>query len=68
MAEGPDRWIRSAVFLALGGLFFLGVFLVKGFTPWTTWVGIFLGVPLLFLGIALYLVAVFRDLRRRGIL
>ncbi|MDA2924126.1 hypothetical protein MYX84_12580 [Acidobacteria bacterium AH-259-O06] len=65
-----DRWglLRTSVISTLLGMFCILVFLWRGFESWTVGLGIFLGVPLLLLGILLYLTAVIRDLRRRGAL
>lgn len=53
---------------ALVGLFCISLFLWRGFASWSVGLGVFLGVPLLFAGVLLYLIAVVRDLRERGVL
>lgn len=65
---GVNALVRMAVVCALVGLLCVSLFLWRGFAPWSVGLGIFLGVPLLFAGVLLYLLAVVRDLRQRGIL
>jgi predicted membrane channel-forming protein YqfA (hemolysin III family) len=65
-APSPDRLIRAAVLLALVGLLLLLPIL---FAIRASFVGLFmLGSLLLTVSIALYVVAVVRDLRRGGAL
>lgn len=58
--------VRWAVILALGGLSCLSVFLWQEFSAWSVGVGIVVGLPLTVSAIALYGIAVVRELRRRG--
>ena len=65
----PDsRLMRLAILLAIAGLGCILVYLSRGFSPWTFGVGILLGVPLLLVGMLLFVVHVLRDLRHRGAL
>ena len=50
------------------GLLCVTCYLWQGFGVWSFGIGILLGVPILIIGMGLYLVAVLRDLRRHGIL
>ncbi len=65
---GVDILVRIAVVCALIGLFFVLLFLWSGFAPWSVGLGVFLGVPLLVAAVVLYIIAVMRDLRQRGVL
>jgi hypothetical protein len=58
--------VRTAVICAIVGLGCLSVFLWRGFSPWSVGVAIGAGVPLMTVAVALYLLAVIRELRRRG--
>ena len=58
--------VRWAVILALGGLSCLSVFLWQDFSALSVGVGIVVGLPLTTSAIALYGIAVIRELRRRG--
>jgi hypothetical protein len=58
--------VRWAVMLALGGLSCLSVFLWQDFSALSVGVGIVVGLPLTVSAIALYGIAVVRELRRRG--
>ena len=64
--ETHDRLIRVAVVLAIIGMVLISVFLLRGFTPVTIALSFFLGVPILTLGVILYIVGVVRDLHRQG--
>ena len=63
-----NRLVRIAVACALIGLLSVLSFLWSGFAPWSVGVGLFLGAPLLIIAVMLYLIAVVRDLRQRGVL
>ena len=63
-----SRLMRLAILLAIAGLGCILVYLSRGFSPWTFGVGILLGVPLLLVGMLLFVVQVLRDLRQRGAL
>ncbi len=63
-----QAYIRRAVVCTLVGLVCVLLFLLFGFQPWSVGIGVFLGFPLLLVGMGLYLVAVVRDLRRRDVL
>lgn len=65
---GVDILVRIAVVCALIGLFFVMLFLWRGFAPWSVGLGVFLGAPLLVAAVVLYIIAVMRDLRQRGAL
>ena len=60
--------LRAAVLIALVGLCCLGFFLWNGLSVLSMGIGVMLGVPLTLLAIGVYLVAVIRDLRHRGVL
>ena len=63
-----SRLMRLAVLFAIVGLGCILVYVSRGFSPWTFGVGILLGVPLLLVGMLLFVVQVLRDLRQRGAL
>ena len=63
-----NRLVRIAVVCALIGLLSVLLFLWSGFAPWSVGVGLFFGAPLLIAAVVLYLIAVVRDLRQRGVL
>ncbi len=65
---GVNILVRIAVVSALIGLFCVLLFLWIGFAPWSVGLGVFLGAPLLVVAVALYIIAVMRDLRQRGVL
>lgn len=58
--------VRIAVLCTIVGLSCLYIFLWLGFSPWSVGIGIGAGVPLTTVAMALYLLAVIRELRRRG--
>jgi hypothetical protein len=58
--------VRTAILCAIVGLGCLSVFLWMGFSPWSVGVALGVGVPLTTAAGALYLLAVIRELRRRG--
>ena len=65
-------WIRRqlavAVNCALIGLVCILLFLWNGFGAWSMGLGMFIGIPLVVLGVILYLSAVGFDLKRSGAL
>lgn len=63
-----SRIMRLAVLFIIVGLGCILVYLSRGFSQWTFGVGILLGVPLLLVGMLLFVVQVLRDLRKRGAL
>ena len=65
-ARVPFLLRLSMVLAALGALFSLALFLHAG--PYTLVFFMFLAQPLLFLGVALFAVQVFKDLRRERLL
>lgn len=66
--RAQSRLLRAAVWLALAGLACLAFFLWRGLSVLTMGIGVVLGLPLMMLAVCLYLIAVVRDLRRRGAL
>ncbi len=67
-SSSANTLVRTAVLCALIGLLCVSLFLWWGFNPWSVGFGVFLGAPLLLVAMGLYIVAVFRELRQRGIL
>ena len=67
-APGVNTLVRTAVACALIGLLSVLLFLWSGFAPWSVGMGVFFGAPLLVIAVMLYLIAVVRDLRQRGVL
>jgi len=65
---GVTRLIGIAVDLALVGLVCVYLFLWHGLGAWSMGLGMFIGMPLLLIAILLYVVAVARDMKRRGAL
>jgi hypothetical protein len=65
---GVTRLIGIAVDIALVGLVCVYLFLWHGLGAWSMGLGMFIGMPLLLIAILLYVVAVARDMRRRGAL
>ena len=68
MSQPASRPLRVAVWIALMGMSCLGFFLWNGLSVMSMGIGVILGVPLTLLAVGVYLTAVIRDLRRRGIL
>jgi hypothetical protein len=66
--KNVNKLIRTAVIFGVIGLFFNLLFLLTGFTGWTVGVGVFLGMPILMIGIVLYIIAVLRDLKKHDVL
>ena len=58
--------VRVAAVCALVGLSCMSVFLWLNFSPWSVGIGIVAGAPLTAIALALYLLAVVRELRQRG--
>jgi hypothetical protein len=65
---GVTRLIGIAVDIALVGLVCVYLFLWHGLGAWSMGLGMFIGMPLLLIAILLYVVAVARDMKRRGAL
>lgn len=65
---GVTRLIGLAVDIALVGLVCVYLFLWHGLGAWSMGLGMFIGMPLLLIAILLYVVAVARDMKRRGAL
>ena len=65
---GVTRLTSIAVNVALVGLVCVLLFLWNGMGAWSMGLGMFVGMPLLAIALLLYLVAVARDLKRRGAL
>jgi hypothetical protein len=65
---GVTRLIGIAVDIALVGLVCVYLFLWHGMGAWSMGLGMFIGMPLLLIAILLYVVAVARDMKRRGAL
>lgn len=63
-----DRFLQTAVWLVVLGLLLVLIFLIVGFQSWSVGLGLFLGTPLLVLGMLLYVVSVIRDLQRHNVL
>ncbi|MDH4193196.1 MAG: hypothetical protein OEY80_08485 [Nitrospirota bacterium] len=65
---GVTRLISLAVNFAIVGLVYLLLFLWHGLGAWSMGLGMFVGMPLLLIALLLYVVAVARDMKRRGAL
>jgi hypothetical protein len=65
---GVTRLIGAAVNIALVGLVCVLLFLWHGMGAWSMGLGMFVGMPLLVIALLLYVVAVARDMKRRGAL
>lgn len=63
-----DRFLQAAVWLVTLGLLLVLLFLIVVFQSWSVGLGLFLGTPLLVLGMLLYVISVIRDLRRHNVL
>lgn len=63
-----DNLVRLAVICTIAGMLFVLLFLIAGFQSWSVGLGVFLGMPVMILGISLYVAAVIRDLRHRKVL
>lgn len=62
------RLLQIAVWLVAAGLVLVLIFLIVGFQSWSVGLGIFLGGPLLAVGMLLYVISVVRDLYRQNVL
>ncbi len=62
-----DKLVRSAVVFTIIGMLLILLFLIAGFQSWSVGLGIFLGMPVMILGVALYIIAVIRDLKLRRV-
>ncbi|NOT58537.1 MAG: hypothetical protein HOP18_28410 [Deltaproteobacteria bacterium] len=60
--------LRPAIGCTLIGLLCVTFYLWQGFGVWSFGIGILVGIPMLVVGMGLYVVVVVRDLRRRDIL
>ena len=58
--------LRVVVICMVVGLGCLGVFLWADFSAWSVGVGVLAGIPLTGTAMALYVIAVVRELRRHG--
>ncbi|MEC4680295.1 MAG: hypothetical protein VST67_06300 [Nitrospirota bacterium] len=65
---GVTRLTSIAVNIALVGLVCVLLFLWHGMGAWSMGLGMFVGMPLLAISLLLYVIAVARDLKRRGAL
>ncbi len=65
---GVTRLTSIAVNIALVGLVCVLLFLWNGMGAWSMGLGMFVGMPLLAISLLLYVIAVARDLKRRGAL
>jgi hypothetical protein len=65
---GVTRLISIAVDTALVGLVCVLLFLWNGMGAWSMGLGMFVGMPLLAIALLVYVVAVARDMKRRGAL
>ena len=63
-----DRLVRTAILCTMAGMLLVLIFLIFGFQSWSVGLGVFMGMPVMILGVALYVVAVFRDLKNRRVL
>lgn len=63
-----DKLVRTAILCTMGGMLLVLLFLIFGFQAWSVGVGVFLGMPVMLLGVVLYIIAVFRDLKTRKVL
>ena len=63
-----DTLVRTAILCTMAGMLLTLIFLIFGFRSWSVGVGVFLGMPVMILGMGLYVIAVIRDLRKRKVL
>lgn len=63
-----DKLIRISVILTMIGMLLVLMFLIAGFQAWSVGLGVFLGMPVMLAGVALYVYTVIRDLRIRKVL
>jgi hypothetical protein len=64
----PLPLLRPVIGCTIVGLLCVTFYLWQGFGVWSFGIGILVGIPMLVVGMGLYVVAVIRDLRRRDIL
>lgn len=62
-----DYLVRTAVVLVTAGLLLVFLFLIFGFRSWSVGLGIFLGGPLVMVGVIVYIISVIRDLRHHRV-
>ncbi len=62
-----DYLVRTAVILVAVGLLLVFLFLVFGFRSWSVGLGIFLGGPVVMVGVIVYIISVIRDLRQHRV-
>ena len=58
-----DKLVRTAILCTIVGMLLVLIFLIAGFQSWSVGLGVFLGMPVMILGVGLYVIAVFRDLK-----
>jgi len=63
-----DKLVRWAIVCTIAGMLLVLLFLVAGFRSWSVGLGIFLGMPVMLFGVALYVIAVIRDLKAHRVL
>jgi len=63
-----DKLVRIAIISTMAGMIFVLLFLIFGFRAWTVGLGVFIGMPVMFFGVLLYVVAVLRDLKNKRVL
>lgn len=63
-----DSLVRTAILFTIAGMLLVLIFLIVGFKAWSVGLGVFLGMPVMLIGVGLYVVAVFRDLKNRQVL
>jgi hypothetical protein len=63
-----DKLVRIAILCTMTGMLLILIFLIIGFRAWSVGLGVFIGMPVMLLGVGLYVVAVFRDLKFRKVL
>ena len=66
--ENVDKLVRSAIVFTVTGMLLVLLFLIAGFRSWSVGLGIFLGMPVMLFGVALYVIAVIRDLKQHRVL
>lgn len=67
-SDNSQLLLRLAIGCTIVGLLCVTLYLWQGFGVWSFGIGILFGIPILVVGMGLYLLAVIRDLRRHGIL
>ena len=66
-ADRIDYLVRTSVILVTIGLMCVLLFLLAGFQSWSVGLGVFLGGPIVMLGVIIYIISVIRDLRRHRV-